>query len=256
MASRGPLGLLERQRHAERPHAVLPRCVADHGAPAAPHVEQALSRAEVELAADQVELRRLRLLERRVRGLVERAGVGHRRAEHQLVEAVGDVVVVGDHLGVAHHRVPQALDRAAPARQVLLRRRRGHAQAREPEAPRDQQRVRRRRHAEPGVVLEQHQRVVGVARMHPGQVQVAADVGPGHAEVAGRGHQVGEATLGAQVQAERRVGRSGGAAVVRREAHRQTSPHQAVHRLGDGDPCGGAGLRGRVGAHRRCTTLS
>ena len=46
----------------------------------------------------------------------DRAGVGHRRAEHQLVEAVGDVVVVADHLGVAAHRVPHALHHPAPAR--------------------------------------------------------------------------------------------------------------------------------------------
>ncbi len=53
---------------------------------------------------------------------VDGAGVGHRGPEHQLVEAVGDVVVVGDHLGVARHRVPQPLDHPAPPRQRLLRR--------------------------------------------------------------------------------------------------------------------------------------
>ena len=117
-----PRRLLARQRDAERLDAVLPRGVPDHAAPAAADVEQPLAGLEVELAGDQVVLLGLRLLERRVLGRVDRAGVGHRRAEDELVEAVGDVVVVVDHLGVAAHRVPQALDRPAPARQVLLRR--------------------------------------------------------------------------------------------------------------------------------------
>ena len=106
-----PRRLLARQRHAERLDAVLPRGVADHAAPAAAEVEQPLAGLEVELAGDQVVLGGLRLLERRVRGRVERAGVGHRRAEDVLVERVGDVVVVVDRLGVARHRVPHALDR-------------------------------------------------------------------------------------------------------------------------------------------------
>ena len=205
----GPLGLLERERHAQRAYAVLAGGVAHHRAPAAADVEQPLAGLQRELAGDQVELRRLRLLQRRVGGLVERAGVGHRRAEHQLVEAVGDVVVVRDDLGVARHRVAQPLDGAAPPRQVLLRRRGRRAQVGQAEAADDGHRLGGGRHPELRVVLEQHQRVVGVARVHAGEVEVEAGVGPRQAEVAGRGHQVGQPALGAQVHARppRRTGR-------------------------------------------------
>ena len=118
----GPRGLLARQRDAERLDAVVARGVPDHAAPAAAEVEQALARLEVELAGDQVVLGVLRLLERRVLGREDRAGVGHRGAEDVLVEGVGDVVVVVDRLGVAALGVPQALHDPAPAREVLLRR--------------------------------------------------------------------------------------------------------------------------------------
>ena len=153
----GPRRLLARQGHAERLDAVLPGGVADHAAPAAADVEQPLPGLEVELAGDQVVLLGLRLLERRVLGREDRAGVGHRRAEDQLVEAVGDVVVVVDHLGVAAHRVPQALDRPAPARQVLLRRRRRRlAGCESPSAAHAARAPRPARAAEPQVVLQQH----------------------------------------------------------------------------------------------------
>ena len=42
--------------------------------------------------------------------LEEGARVGERGAEHQLVEAVGDVVVVADRLGVAGQAVPETVD--------------------------------------------------------------------------------------------------------------------------------------------------
>ena len=62
---------------------------------------------------DQVVLVVLRLLQAwRPRSGKHRAGVGHRRAEHHLVERVGHVVVVVDRLGVAALGVPQALDAA------------------------------------------------------------------------------------------------------------------------------------------------
>ena len=102
-----------RERDAERGDAVVLDGVPHHPAPAAADVEQAHARPEVELAADQVVLGRLRLLEAGVRGRVAGAGVGHRRPEHHLVERVGHVVVVGDRLGVARAGVPQPVDRSA-----------------------------------------------------------------------------------------------------------------------------------------------
>ena len=58
-----PGGLLARQRDADDLDAVVPRGVPDHPAPAAADVEQPHARLQAELAADQVVLRELRLLE-------------------------------------------------------------------------------------------------------------------------------------------------------------------------------------------------
>ena len=127
-----PRRLLARERHADRVHAVLAGRVPDHPAPAAAEVEQPLPGLQVELAGDQVVLRGLRLLERRVLGGEQRAGVGHRRTEDHLVERVGDVVVVVDRLGVAAQRVPQPGDGSAHPRGRLLRRRRDGLEVREP----------------------------------------------------------------------------------------------------------------------------
>ena len=251
-----PLGLLERERHAQCAYAVVAGGVAHHGPPAAADVEQPLAGLERELAGDEVELRGLRLLQRRRRRVVERAGVGHRRAQHQLVEAVRDVVVVRDDLGIAHHRVAQPLDGATPARQVLLRRRGRRAQVGQAEAAHDRDGLGGGRHAELRVVLEEHQRVVGVAGVHTGEVEVEAGVGPRQPEVARRGHQVGQPTLGAQVHAHPCVGGTG------------TLPSYAVKRSGspprtsrpnggaDGHPSAGLGPRVELEAHRCCTTLS
>ena len=138
-----PGRLLPREGHAEGPDAVLPCGVADHPAPAAADVEQALPGLQVELAGDQVVLLELGLLERRLGLGVDGAGVGHRGPEHVLVELVGHVVVVGDHRGVAAHRVPQALHRAPPARQRLPGRGRRWPEAAQAEAADDLQRLRR-----------------------------------------------------------------------------------------------------------------
>src|SRR5205823_3274436 len=53
-----------RQRHAMRGDAVMLRGVADEPAPAAADIEEALARLQPQLAADHVELGRLRLGER------------------------------------------------------------------------------------------------------------------------------------------------------------------------------------------------
>ncbi len=94
-------------------HPVLGGGVHDHAAPAAADVEQPHPRFEGQLLRDQLVLGRLRLLQRGRLGRVHRAGVGHRRAEHPLVEPVGHVVVVRDGLAVARLRVQ-------PARRAVL----------------------------------------------------------------------------------------------------------------------------------------
>ena len=99
------LRLRLRERHAERAHAVAGRGVQDERAPATADVEQALTRLQAQLAADQLELALLRALER-VAGVREvGAGVDEARPEQQLVEAVRDVVVMADRGPVAAHRV-------------------------------------------------------------------------------------------------------------------------------------------------------
>ena len=90
----------------------------DHATPAAAHVEQAHAGLQSELAADQVELLLLCLLECRVSRGEDRAGVRHGRTEDPAVEAVGDVVVVVNGLGVASLRM------TATGQARLLRRRR------------------------------------------------------------------------------------------------------------------------------------
>ncbi len=117
-----PLRLLLGQGDADRLHAVAGR-VADHAAPATTHVEQPIAGLQPQLLEHQPVLVLLRLLERGVGVRIARAGVGHRRAEHPLVERVGDVVVVVDRISVAGLTVPQTFCNAPPPRKRLLRRR-------------------------------------------------------------------------------------------------------------------------------------
>ena len=95
-----PRRLLPRQRHAD---GLDPAAggVAHHAAPPASDVEQPVARLQPQLLEHQPVLVLLRLLERGVGVGIARAGVGHRRPEHPLVEGVRDVVVVVDRLGVA-----------------------------------------------------------------------------------------------------------------------------------------------------------
>ena len=77
----GPLGLAARERHADRSNAVVRRGVQDHPAPPAAHVEQPHPRLEPELAAHELVLLGLRVLERDVR-----AGRSHTAHEY-VIEA-------------------------------------------------------------------------------------------------------------------------------------------------------------------------
>ena len=231
----GPVSLLPRERHAERLDAVVLRGMADHATPAATDVEQPLPGLEVELAGDELVLVLLRLLEGGVRGRVDRARVGHRRPEDQLVEAVGHVVVVVDDLRVASAAVPQALDDPAPARQVLLRRGRRRVEVLPPEPAHELEGLRRAGDAPPVGAAHQVEQRVEVARVEAGAREVTGDPGPRHAEVSGRGEQVAQAALGPQLETDRRIGRPGGAAVVGRDAYRQVGGEDAGEGVGDLD---------------------
>ncbi len=108
---------------------VMRRRVDRHRAPATPHVEQAGTGVlgQPELAAHQLVLGGLGRRQIGV-GLGEPgARVGHRRAEHEGVEVVADVVVVADRVGVATQRVPAAAEMGLLGR--LRKRTSEHAQA-------------------------------------------------------------------------------------------------------------------------------
>ena len=115
--------LLAADRHRRHPGPVLPGGVQGERPPAAADVGQPLIGAGVqpELAADQLQLVRLRLLQgvglvlpaaeqvRTVGGDVG-ARVGHLRVEDELVEVVGQVVVVADRGAVAGQAVQASPD--------------------------------------------------------------------------------------------------------------------------------------------------
>ncbi len=196
-----PRGLLAGQGHAQRLDAVLLRGMPNHSAPAAPHVEQSMTGLEAELAGDQVVLLELGLLQRRIGGRVDGAGVGHRRPEDQLVEAVGDVVVVVDRLRVPALGVPQALHHPAPAGQRLLPGWGRRLEVRDAQRTQQRHGLGRRRAAELQPLLEHLERRVGVAWVGAVQGQVAHDVGAPEAQVARCGDEVGQSALVVQREA-------------------------------------------------------
>ena len=85
---------------------VLLRRVHRERAPAAADVEEALVLLQAQLAANVVELRHLRLLERVGLAAVVGARIHHARVEPERVELVGDVVVVLDRVAIVLLRVP------------------------------------------------------------------------------------------------------------------------------------------------------
>ncbi len=179
------------------------RRVAHHPTPAAAQVEQAHPGAQPEFARNQVELLLLGLLEAGVGLGKHRAGVGHRRAEHLLVEGVGDVVVVTDRVRVALAGVPQSLGDPAPARQSLLA---GRFRRHQPPPAQllDQGRQLHGRRWTETPLAEQPQRLVRVTGMDALEVEVARDVRPDHPEVTGRGGQETQPALVLQPHRDRR----------------------------------------------------
>jgi len=85
------------------------RRVHDQRPPAAADIEEAFARLEAELAADQIELGLLRLIERVIRLGEVGAGVDHAPIEPETIESVTDIVVIADHLLIAPACVGAAL---------------------------------------------------------------------------------------------------------------------------------------------------
>ncbi len=108
--ARHVLVLVLRQRDAVRVHAVVLGGVEDEPAPAAADVEEALAGREAQLAADVVELRDLRVVERLRFVLEVRARVHHALVEPHAVERVADVVVVRDVAAVGAALVQEGLE--------------------------------------------------------------------------------------------------------------------------------------------------
>ncbi len=82
--------------------------------PAAANIEQPFTGLEVELAADEVKLGQLRLLEAHVVALKVGTGIDHARIEPHRVEVVRDVVVETDRLAIAAGRILGAVQMGGP----------------------------------------------------------------------------------------------------------------------------------------------
>ena len=88
--------LLLRQRHAKRFDAIVLCRVTRQRAPAAAHIENGIARFQAKFAADHVELLQLHTIEIVAPVMEVGAGVDHLLVEPELIERVGDIVVIGD----------------------------------------------------------------------------------------------------------------------------------------------------------------
>ncbi|CAB4919555.1 unannotated protein [freshwater metagenome] len=120
-----PLGLMGRKGDADCVDSVVLDGVEHHAAPPAADIEEGHTRFEAELAADEIELRILCGLEGGVGGRKDRACVGHRRSEDPPVEAVRDVVMVLDGVGVTALGVPRTAELTLLGRRGRALERRG-----------------------------------------------------------------------------------------------------------------------------------
>jgi hypothetical protein len=223
----GPGGLLGGQRDAERLDAVLPCGVHHHAAPAAADVEQPHPLLESELAGDQVELVDLRLFQGGVRARVTGAGVGHRRPEHPLVEAVGHVVVVRDRAGVTALGVQPAAGPPAVRADLLGWRRHPVQQQLRAAEGAQQAQLLRGTHADRLRLGQPGQRLVHVAV----DVQVPGHVGAGQPERARRLGQVGHGGRRADGDLQPGSWCAGVAAVVGRELDRGVGARDCLEDL-------------------------
>ena len=99
-ATRREVVLLLRDRRGRHAAAVLARGVYGERSPTRADLQEVVVRLQVELLAQPVDLGDRGFAQRRVLALVDAAGVRHRLVEEQGEEVVGEVVVVGDRLGV------------------------------------------------------------------------------------------------------------------------------------------------------------
>ena len=208
------------------------RRVDGEAAPAAADVEHALARLEVELGADQLELRLLRLLERRGAAREDRAAVGHRGAEEQREELGRQVVVVAHRAGVALAAVAACRAGAAPPAAGVAEgagRRRGRRRARAGRAPA----------ARAAAAATSSRSEHGV---HVVDVELARDVGAAQPELARRAQRVGERVRRAHLEgaARRRWSR---AAWCRPRADRERALGQRALQLSKKGPLVGRALR-------------
>ncbi len=219
-----------------------------HAAPAAADVEQPHARAQVELAGDQVVLGLLRLLQGRLGRGVAGTGVGHRLAQHHLVEPVRDVVVVVDRRRVAPAGVQQPVDHPAPVGQRLLRRRGWRHEPGHPECAGHPGQGERVGTTPVQALGHRHQQRVGIAGMDAHQVHVARHICAGHPERSRCRRQVGHAAGGVHVQAEFGVLRPRAAAVVGTEPEGDRGVGELVDHIGQTHRAGvGAGPPGDQG---------
>ncbi len=230
----GQRDLLGRDGHPDRRDAVVPGRVQQQRTPTAAHVQQPHPGPQAQLAADQVELGRLGVLQALGARLPVRARVDHRGPEHQAVEVVAHVVVVADRRPVTAPGVQPALGRAGLlGRWGRLRADRTGPQRRgEQPAPAGPHRVPQAR----SQVLEV--RAFGeaghgrqdVVQVRVGrEVQVAGDVRPSEAELAGVPEQAAQRTAVAEHQ-DGRVRRARRAAVPGLYPQRERDPQQFFQR--------------------------
>lgn len=125
----GEVVLVLRQCHAQTARAVLLRRAQHQRPPAAADVEQRLPRLQADFGEDVVDLLELRFVECFVAVLEVGAGVDHVLVQPQLVEVVGDVVVVLDRFLVAFLRVREVAYHASQRVAALGGRRGGQAVA-------------------------------------------------------------------------------------------------------------------------------
>ena len=174
----GQVGLGAADRDADHVNVVVEGGVDRHRSPAAADVEQPGARLlrQAELAADQFVLGGLRGGE--VHPLVgeARTRVGHRRAEHDPVEIVADVVVVTDRRGVAPERVH-------PAAEASLFRGRRQRPPEQTEATGRLDATRQRRPAGPHALAGDTEHGVEHFEQVTFGVEVAGDVCPGQPQL-------------------------------------------------------------------------
>ena len=111
----GQRQLLAAEGDAEHPGAELAGGEAGQSAPTAADIQQAVAGLEPQLAADQAQLGLLRLVDSLFAGLEIGTGIDHVAVQPELVEVVGQVIVVGDGLGIGRlvmgPRVPVSRNR-------------------------------------------------------------------------------------------------------------------------------------------------